>query len=77
MKEIKESFRFWKKKLRLNDNWDVKLELINDISFKKTGDFKVDPDDKKAILLLNELNPYNLNLEEVIVHELLHLKFIH
>lgn len=69
-----EIFNKWLKILRLENNWDVKLELINDVSFTKTGDFKVDPDDRKAILKLNQLNPKQENFEEVIVHELLHLK---
>lgn len=69
-----EIFNKWLKLLRLENNWDVKLELINDESFTKTGDFKVDPDDRKAILKLNQLNPKQENFEEVIVHELLHLK---
>ena len=67
-------FDKWCKKLRLKDSWDVKLEFVEDASWKKTGDFKVDCDDKKAILLLNAANPKQENLEEVIVHELLHLK---
>ena len=71
---IEERFDYWKKVLRLREGWDVSLEIIKDTGFKKTGDFKVDPDDKKAVLLLNGLNPNNLNMEEVIVHELLHLK---
>lgn len=60
--------------LRLKNNWDIKLELVDDDSFKKTGDFKIDPDDKKAILMINARNPKNENIEEVIIHELLHLK---
>lgn len=72
--ELKEVFEKWLEILRLNNNWDVKLELVNDPNFKKTGDFKVDCTDKKAVLLLNELNPKQENMEEVIVHELLHLK---
>ncbi len=70
---ISEIFNKWLKILRL-DNWDIKLELIYDESFTKTGDFKVDSDDRKAILKLNGLNPKQENFEEVIVHELLHLK---
>ena len=37
-------------------------------------DFKIDPDDRKAILLINAKNPKNENIEEVIIHEILHLK---
>lgn len=72
--EVKEIFDKWMKILRLENSWDIKLDLVNDVNFKKTGDFKIDPDDRKAILLLNELNPRQENYEEVIVHELLHLK---
>jgi len=72
--QINERFDFWITKLRLKNQWDISLELVNDQSFQKTGDFKVDPDDRKAVLLLNANNPHHLNLEEVIVHELLHLK---
>ena len=50
------------------------LELSDDPQFQKTGDIKIDCDDKKAILILNGLNPKQENLEEVIVHELMHLK---
>ena len=64
----------WRRILRLEESWDVKLEIVKDPSFRKTGDLKVDCTDKKAILLLNGLNPKQEHLEEVIVHELLHLK---
>ena len=64
----------WRRILRLEESWDVKLEIVMDSSFHKTGDFKVDCTDKKAILLLNGANPKQENLEEVIVHELMHLK---
>ena len=61
-------------KLRITPAWDVKLEFVEDPSWPKTGDFKIDCDDKKAILLLNAVNPKQENLEEVIVHELMHIK---
>ena len=71
---LHERFNFWLDVLRLKNNWDIRLECIEDETFKKTGDFKVDPDDKKAVIMINVLNPKYENLEEVIVHELLHLK---
>lgn len=71
---LHERFNEWLNILRLKNHWDVKLECIEDKAFKKTGDFKVDPDDKKAIIIVNTLNPKHENLEEVIVHELMHLK---
>ena len=72
--ELFSLFDKWTEILRLKNNWDVKLELVDDESFHKTGDFKLDCDDRKAILLLNVRNPKQENFEEVICHELLHLK---
>ncbi len=72
--EINVLFAKWIEILRLKNSWDIRLELIDDPLFQKTGDFKVDCDDRKAILMINCLNPKQENLEEVIVHELMHLK---
>ncbi len=69
-----ELFEKWCAKLRLNDSWDVKLEIVDDETWKRTGDFKIDPTDRKAILMLNGKNPKQENIEEVIVHELMHIK---
>ena len=71
---VRPIFEKWRKILRLEEGWDVKLELVEDESFQKTGDFKIDPTDRKAILMLNSRNPRQENPEEVICHELLHLK---
>ena len=62
------------KKLRITPAWDVKLQLVEDPEWRKTGDFKIDCDDRKAILMLNIACPKQENLEEVIVHELMHIK---
>ena len=67
-------FDKWCKKLRLTPNWDIRLEWVEDENWRKTGDVKIDCDDKKAVLMLNAANPKQENLEEVIVHELMHLK---
>lgn len=67
-------FQRWQSRLRLTESWDVRLELVDDPAFTKTGDLKIDPDDRKAILILNARNPRQENPEEVICHELLHLK---
>jgi hypothetical protein len=72
--EINDLFEKWINILRLKNNWDIKLDLVRDPQFHKTGDLKIDCDDRKAILMLNRLNPKQENPEEVIVHELLHLK---
>lgn len=67
-------FEKYVRKLRLTPAWDVKLEFVEDPAWRKTGDFKIDCDDRKAILLLNAANPKQENVEEVIVHELMHIK---
>lgn len=72
--ELQRLFDKWCNKLRISPFWDVKLEFIEDTSWRKTGDIKIDCDDRKAIIMLNVSNPKQENLEEVIVHELFHLK---
>ena len=67
-------FEKWCRKLRIVPGWDLKLEFVEDPAWRKTGDFHIDCDDRKAVLLLNGVNPKQENPEEVIVHELLHLK---
>jgi hypothetical protein len=62
----------WRKILRLQD-WDIRLQTV-DRPWRKTGDIKIDVCDKNAILLINICNPKQTNLEELIIHELLHLK---
>ena len=52
------------KKLRITPAWDVKLEFVEDPGWRKTGDFKLDCDDRKAILLLNAASPKQENIEE-------------
>ena len=64
----------WIRKLRITPAWDIRLEFVEDQTWPKTGDFKIDCDDRKAILLLNVVNPKQENLEEVLVHELMHIK---
>lgn len=72
--KAQELFEKYIKKLRISPQWDVKLEFVRDPLWRKTGDFKIDCDDKKAILLLNAAAPVQTNIEEVIVHELMHIK---
>lgn len=67
-------FEKYIKKLRITPAWDIRLEFVEDPQWQKTGDFKIDCDDRKAVLLLNIVNPKSENLEEVIIHELMHIK---
>ena len=69
-----ELFEKYIRKLRITPAWDVRLEFVEDPAWKKTGDFKIDCDDRKAVLLLNAVSPRQENVEEVIVHELMHIK---
>jgi len=62
----------WQDILRLRD-WDIILYPVEQ-EWRKTGDVKIDADDKRAVLMLNTYNPKQINLEEVIIHELLHIK---
>jgi hypothetical protein len=61
----------WQPILRLAD-WDIDLRLVT-TPWRKSGDIKVDLDDRKAVLLLNS-EPRSENVEETIVHELIHLR---
>lgn len=72
--KAKAIFDKYTKKLRIVPEWDIRLEFVDDEDWKKTGDFKIDPTDKKAIILLNGTNPKDENIEETIVHELIHIK---
>jgi hypothetical protein len=62
----------WQPRLRLQD-WDIRLHLV-ETPWRKTGDIKIDSDDRKAVLMINAYNPRQENLEEVVIHELLHVK---
>ena len=46
--KLNELFEKWCKKLRIVPAWDVKLEFVDDPEWRKTGDFKIDCDDRKA-----------------------------
>ena len=48
-------FEKYIRKLRITPAWDIKLEFVEDSAWPKTGDFKIDCDDRKAILMLNAL----------------------
>ncbi len=72
LSDIERYLEKWQAILRLQD-WDIKLYPV-DKEWRKTGDIKIDADDRTAVLLVNVYNPKRSNLEELIIHELLHLK---
>ena len=45
--KAREIFDKYTKKLRIVPEWDIRLEFVEDEDWKKTGDFKIDPTDKK------------------------------
>ena len=67
-------FERWCQRLRITPTWDVVLQIISDANLRKTGDIKIDCTDHKAIVLLNTAGANFENPEEILVHELLHLK---
>lgn len=71
-KKAEELMRKWQKILRLQD-YDIKLRLVEQ-EWRKSGDIKIDDSNQQAILLLNNFNRSVSNYEEVIIHELLHLR---
>jgi hypothetical protein len=69
--QIEEKLNKWQKILRLID-WDITIKII-ETEWRKSGDIKIDLSDRKAVLLINKKRKCE-NLEELIIHELLHLK---
>jgi hypothetical protein len=69
--KINDVINKWQDILRLRD-WDIQVRIVEN-EWRKSGDIKIDADDKKAVMLINS-NPKSTNLEELVVHELLHLK---
>lgn len=69
--KLDEYLKKWQKILRLQD-WDILYRLV-DVEWRKSGDIKIDSDNKMAVVLINN-NAVVSNLEEIIIHELLHLK---
>ena len=69
--QIEEKLNKWQKILRLLD-WDITIKIV-EIEWRKSGDIKIDLSDRKAVLLINKKRKCE-NLEELIIHELLHLK---
>jgi hypothetical protein len=73
-KEIETHLKKWQDILRLRD-WDILIKIVK-TKWRKSGDIKIDLDDKKAVLLVNHTPKCEKleELEELVVHELLHLK---
>lgn len=71
VEKIQEKLNRWQDILRLRD-WDVSIRIV-ETKWRKSGDIKIDLDCKKAVLMVNADGAFS-NLEELVIHELLHLK---
>jgi hypothetical protein len=71
VKKLENLMNKWQGILRLRD-WDLSLRIVEK-EWRKSGDIKIDTSNKKAVMLINN-NPTCTNMEELVVHELLHLK---
>ncbi len=73
-KEIETHLKKWQDVLRLRD-WDILVRIVR-TKWRKSADIKIDLEDKKAVLLVNQTPKCESleELEELVVHELLHLK---
>jgi len=69
--KIKQYLTKWQPILRLQD-WDIKLQIV-ETAWRKSADIKINENLHIAILLINN-DPVCKNLEELVLHELLHLK---
>jgi hypothetical protein len=69
--EAKSLLERWQPTLRLAD-WDIDLRLVVG-EWRKSGDIKVDLENRNAVLLLRTGQAAE-HLEEVVIHELVHLR---
>jgi len=70
-RSITELIDKWKPILSLSD-WDIRTVVVEG-EWRKSGDIKIDlPNSMAAVLVRHDLDPESL--EELVLHELLHLK---
>lgn len=68
---IGSALKRWQGVLRLRD-WDIETKVVRE-KWRKSGDIKIDASNKLAALLVHEgVDP--AHLEEIVLHELVHLK---
>jgi len=70
-KEAAEYLDRWQKILRLQD-WTIRIVEVSR-NWRKSGDIKIDHDNRNAALMINQ-KVESQYIEEIVVHELLHLK---
>ncbi|HAQ40540.1 MAG TPA: hypothetical protein DCM73_06695 [Clostridiales bacterium] len=70
-KKLDEYLKKWQKILRLQD-WDIISRIVN-VKWRKSGDIKIDADNRMAVVLINNDGVVN-NRKKLVIHESLHLK---
>lgn len=70
-KDVEMYLTRWQDRLRLCD-WDISIKIVR-TPWRKSGDIQADLENKTAILIVNQ-KPKCKNLEEIVLHELLHIK---
>jgi hypothetical protein len=70
-KRIDKYLSRWQETLRLLD-WDIDTKIVR-TRWRKSGDIKITLENKEATLLVNN-KPKCEDIEEIVVHELLHIK---
>ncbi len=70
-KDITGFLEKWQQILQLRD-WSIRV-VVADRDWRKSGDIKIDQDNRNAALIINQRVEIQF-LEEIVIHELLHLK---
>jgi len=70
-KDVERYLTRWQDRLRLRD-WDITIKVVR-TPWRKSGDIQADLENKTATILVNQ-KPKCQDLEEIVVHELLHIK---
>jgi hypothetical protein len=70
-KAIEQALHRWQGILRLRD-WDIRIEIVR-VKWRKRGDIKIDSCNRLAVLLINQVADPAF-IDELVLHELLHLK---
>lgn len=61
----------WQDILRLSD-WDIRFEIVR-TRWRKRGDIKIDQCNKSAVLMIHQAADA-AHVEEIVIHELMHLR---
>jgi len=69
--EALDVLREWQRVLGLRD-WTIRVEIVRR-DWRKSGDIKIDPCNRMAVVLVNKTVP-SRHLDEVVLHELVHLR---